>query len=135
MHEIDIVNLPRKKTYEWFKTFENSTYGINVTMDITNLIKHVKEKKESFFIDMLYIVVMGLNSVDEMRMRIKDNKPVIYDTINPAITVMTANDTFENVRFAYDTDFKKFYQVAKSYIDKAKYQTELAENNYNPEDI
>ena len=54
MHEIDIVNLPRKKTYEWFKTFENSTYGINVTMDITNLIKHVKEKKESFFIDMLY---------------------------------------------------------------------------------
>ena len=105
MHEIDIVNLPRKKTYEWFKTFENSTYGINVTMDITNLIKHVKEKKESFFIDMLYIVVMGLNSVDEMRMRIKDNKPVIYDTINPAITVMTANDTFENVRFAYDTDF------------------------------
>ena len=135
MHEIDIVNLPRKKTYEWFKTFENSTYGINVTMDITNLIKHVKEKKESFFIDMLYIAVMGLNSVDEMRMRIKDNKPVIYDTINPAITVMTANDTFENVRFAYDTDFKKFYQVAKSCIDKAKYQTELDENNYNPEDI
>ena len=53
MHEIDIVNLPRKKTYEWFKTFENSTYGINVTMDITNLIKHVKEKKQVGIINMM----------------------------------------------------------------------------------
>lgn len=133
MHEIDILNLPRKKTYMWFKTFENSTYGINVTMDITNLIKHVKKTKESFFIDMLYLVVKGLNSVDEMRMRIVDNKPVIYDTINPAITVMTSHDTFENVRFAYESDFKKFYLLAKENIDKAKYQTELTKNDYNPE--
>ena len=42
MQEIDLSNYPRKKTYDWFKTFKNPTYGLNVTMDITKLIKHVK---------------------------------------------------------------------------------------------
>ena len=132
MQEIDLSNYPRKKTYDWFKTFKNPTYGLNVTMDITKLIKHVKETKESFFIDMLYIVVKGLNSVPEMRMRFVDNKPVIFDDINPAITVMTKNDVFENVRFENKKDYKDFYEIARKEIDTAKYETKLTENNYNP---
>ena len=61
MQEIDLSNYPRKKTYDWFKTFKNPTYGLNVTMDITKLIKHVKETKESFFIDMLYSLNCSIN--------------------------------------------------------------------------
>ena len=111
------------------------SYLTNINYQLSTIIVPSTDSQSIVYKDQILQLEEPLNSVDEMRMRIKDNKPVIYDTINPAITVMTANDTFENVRFAYDTDFKKFYQVAKSYIDKAKYQTELAENNYNPEDI
>lgn len=50
MKEIDIINWERNKTYEWFKSFSNSTYSMNVKMDITTLVKHVKNNKESFFI-------------------------------------------------------------------------------------
>ena len=35
MQELDIENSLRKKTYDWFKSFKNPTYGINVTMDVT----------------------------------------------------------------------------------------------------
>ena len=111
------------------------SYLTNINYQLSTITVPSTDSQSIVYKDQILQLEEPLNSVDEMRMRIKDNKPVIYDTINPAITVMTANDTFENVRFAYDTDFKKFYQVAKSYIDKAKYQTELAENNYNPEDI
>ena len=131
MQEIDLSNYPRKKTYDWFKTFKNPTYGLNVTMDIPKLIKHVKETKESFFIDMLYIVVKGLNSVPEMRMRFVDDKPVIFSDINPAITVMTKSEVFENVRFKNKETFKEFYATAKKYIDEAKEETALTEGNYN----
>ena len=113
MREIDILNWDRTKTYEWFKTFSNSTYSMNVRMDVTNLVKHTKDNKESFFINLLYIVVKGLSSIDEMRMRLVDGKPVIFDEINPAFTVMTKTGTFENVRFKNNYNYKEFYKMAK----------------------
>lgn len=89
MHEIDLDNLPRRKTYDWFNSFNNPTYGLTVKLDVTLLVEHTKKHNESFFINMLYIVVKALNSVDNLRMRFENNKPVLYDEINPAITVMT----------------------------------------------
>lgn len=135
MQKLDIENSLRKKTYLWFKSFKNPTYGINVTMDVTKLVEYSKKTNTSFFINMLYIVVNGLNSVSEMRMRFVDNKPVIFDDINPAITVMTTNEVFENVRFENKKDYKDFYSLAKENIDKAKYETKLTENNYNPTNV
>lgn len=133
MNEINIENWDREKTYNWFKTFSNSTYGSTVTLDITKLLKHIKETNESFFIDMLYIVVKALNSIDEMRMRIIDDKPVIYDEINPAFTVMTKTGTFENVRFKNIKKFKEFYKVAFEKIEKVKNQSYIEKEDYNPE--
>lgn len=135
MKEINIDNLPRKKTYEWFRKFDYSTYGVSVKIDVTNLVKHCKENKESFFIDMLYIMVNALNSVKELKMRLYNGKPVIYDDINPAITVMTNNEVFENVRFKNYHNFKEFYKVARKLIDEAKNEEKLNDNNYNPDKI
>ena len=133
MREIDILNWDRTKTYEWFKTFSNSTYSMNVRMDVTNLVKHTKDNKESFFINLLYIVVKGLSSIDEMRMRLVDGKPVIFDEINPAFTVMTKTGTFENVRFKNNNNYKEFYKIAKDNIEAAKEQKTIKQENYNPE--
>ena len=108
MKEIDTKNWNRSKTYEWFKSFTNTTYSMNVEMDITDLFKHVNENKQSFFIDMLYVVVKGLNSVEEMRTRFVNGKVVVYDDINPAFTVMTNAGTFENVREKNCENFTTF---------------------------
>ena len=61
MREIKLDEWERNKTFKWFKSFSNSTYSMNVKMDVTTLLKHTKEHKESFFINLLYIVVNGLN--------------------------------------------------------------------------
>ena len=132
MRELNPNEWERYKTYEWFKTFSNSTYSMNVKMDVTKLLKHVNEYEESFFIDLLYIVLKGLNSIDEMRMRLVDNKPVIYDDINPAFTVMTKSGTFENIRYKNYDDFKQFYKVSSEYIEEVKKQTQIKKGNYNP---
>lgn len=132
MNFIDTKKWSRNKTYEWFKTFSNSTYGCNSKIDVTELVKYSKETSTSFFINMLYIVVKSLNSVEEMRMRIIDDKPCIFDEINPAYTVMTDAGVFENVRHKNYTEYKKFYEVSKKEIDKAKKQSSLKKENYNP---
>lgn len=133
MKEIDINNWERLKNYEWFKKFSNSTYGMNVKMDVTKLVKHVKDNKESFFIDLLFIVLKGLNSVAEMRIRLINNEPVIYDDINPAFTVMTRANTYKNVRFNNCKDFKEFYRIAHECIENAKKDTDVSKDEYNPE--
>ena len=120
MKEIDIENWGRLGTYNWFKSFRNSTYCMNVKMDVTNIVKRSRERKESFFILMLYAVLKGLNSVDEMRMRIENGIPVIYEDINPSFTVMTKSGDFTNVRFTNIKDFNKFYKTAKDVIGRAK---------------
>ena len=56
MYEIDLDNLPRRKTYDWFNSFNNPTYGLTVKLDVTSLVEHTKKHNESFFINMLYIV-------------------------------------------------------------------------------
>ena len=134
MREIDINNWERYRNFEFFKNFSNTTYGMNVRMDVTKLVKHAKENNESFFIDLLYIVLKGLNSVDEMKMRLVNDKPVIYDDINPAFTVMTRTGTYENVRFKNSHDFKDFYEIAHKYIEAAKEQVSIKKDDYNPKD-
>lgn len=134
MREIELLNWDRIKTYEWFKGFSNSTYGMNVRMDVTTLVKYAKQNNESFFIDLLYIVLKGLNSVEEMRMRLVDDKPVIFDDINPAFTVMTKTGTFENVRHQNNSVFKEFYKISSEKIEIAKEQLEIKKDDYNPKD-
>lgn len=132
MKKINVDTWERRKQYEWFKGFSNPCYDVDVKMDVTKLIEHTKKNNQSFFINMLYIVVTGLNSIEEMRMRLVDGEPVIYDDINPAYTVLTNSGTFENVRHKNYEDYKEFYSVASKMINNAKEQVKT-EKNYNPE--
>ena len=132
MKELDFSNSERYNTYTWFKSFSNSTYGVNVKMDVTKLVKLTKERKESFFINILYIVMKGLNNTPELRMRLINDKPYIFDDINPAFTVMTKAGTFENVRFKNVTNYKEFYKIAKEHIEETKNKEVLIKNDYNP---
>ena len=135
MKEINTNNWERYNTYTWFKGFSNSTYGVNVLLDVTKLVKHSKENNQSFFINALYIILKGLNSVDEMRMRLIDDKPYIFDDINPAFTVMTKAGTFENVRFKNINNYKKFYDKAKTVIEETKNKEKIEKCDYNPTNL
>lgn len=133
MKEINVKTWERKKQYEWFQNFSNPCYALDVRMDVTKLVNFKNAKKLSFFICMLYIVVKALNSFDEMRMRLVNDKPVIFDEIHPAYTVMTDSKVFENVRHKNYENFEEFYSIASKVIENAKKQTKIIDDDYNPE--
>lgn len=130
MKEIDVKKWNRYKQYKWFNSFSNPTYGMNVELDVTDLVKYSKENNKSFFVCFLYILLKGLNSVLEMRIRYVDGKVVIFDDINPAYTVMTEANTFENVTSKNYHDFNTFYEKTKQDVEKAKHQKKVKES-YN----
>ena len=124
---IDLENFKKRKQYNWFRTFSNPCYGINVKMDITEVVKYTKETKTSFFINILYLITMGLNSVEEMRLREVNGEIRLYDTINPTFTVMTKSGVYENTGFEMIDDYKTFYATAKQVIDHIKNQDFIKE--------
>ncbi len=128
--EIDINNWNRYKQYKWFNTFSNPTYGITKELDVTALVNYVKKEKKSYFICFLYILMKGLNSVPEMRIRYVNNKIIMYDDINPSYTVMTDSGTYENVSSKNYDNFKDFYNEIKKDIDNTKHKTKL-KDTYN----
>ena len=98
MKKIDINNWNRKKHYDWFNTFSNPTYGMNVRMDVTKLYHYVKKQKQSFFIGMLYLVTKGCNMVESMRLRTINNEVLIFESIDFA----TSADRVSAIQYSID---------------------------------
>ena len=124
---IDLDNFKKRKQYNWFKTFSNPCYGLNVKMDVTEVVKYSKETKTSFFINVLYLITIGLNSVEEMSLREVDGEIRLYDTINPTFTVMTNSGVYENTGFEMVDDYKTFYATAKQVVEHTKNQDFIKE--------
>lgn len=130
MHEIDLNNWNRYTQYKWFSSFSNPTYSINKEMDVTDLVNYVHKEKKSFFVCFLYILMKGLNSVDELRIRYVNGKVIMYDDINPSYTVMTNSGTFENVNSRNYDNFLDFYKNIKNDVEKAKIKDKI-KDTYN----
>ncbi len=131
---IDKQTMPKRKQYEWFRTFTNPCYGVNVKMDVTNLVAFTKETKTSFFINALFLITKGLNSIIEMRMREVRGEIRLYDVINPTFTVMTEIGVFENAGFKMIDDYHLFYQRADEVIEATKKQNHVKETYNNNQD-
>ncbi len=127
---IEKSELKKIKQYEWFKTFANPCYGFDVKMDVTNVLKYSKETNTSFFINVLYLITIGLSSIEEMRMREVNGEIRLYDKINPTFTVMTKTGVYENAGFKMINDYKGFYNKAKEVLEEVKNQ-DFVKDTYN----
>ena len=122
--------LKNQSQYRWFKTFANPCYGLNVKMDVSEVVKYCKETKTSFFVNILYLITIALNSIEEFKIREVKDEIRIYDTINPTFTVMTDVGIYENAGFKMVDDYQTFYKTAREIIDKVKKQTSFKQT-YN----
>ena len=127
---IDVATWNRKSVYNYFGTFSNPCYGFNVEMDITSLVELTKKRGDSFFINMLFLVYLGLESIEEMRTRIVNDEVVVYDEINPAYTVMTNLGAFENCGVKATHDYAVFYKRVHEDVEMAKAESRI-KDSYN----
>ena len=97
--------LDNPSQYDWFRKFSNPCYGMNVKVDVTEVVKTSKESGTSFFANVLFLLTTALNSVTEMRMREVKNEIRLYDVINPTFTVMTDSGKFVNAGFKMTNDY------------------------------
>jgi len=120
MKNIDIYNWKRKKHYDFYKSFENPCFSVNVNIDITLLIEKIKEKNLKFFPTCLFFIVKGMNSVDEFKYRIDHDRVIYYDLIHPSYTVLNGNENFVFCYTEFIDNFESFYNQVLVSIEGAK---------------
>ena len=123
-------DLKNQSQYRWFKTFTNPCYGFDVKMDVSKVVEFSKKTNTSFFVNILYLITISLNSIKEFRIREVNDEIRLYDEINPTFTVMTDIGIYENAGFKMVNDYKEFYNTTRQIVEKVKKQTSFKET-YN----
>ncbi|MDY0214341.1 MAG: chloramphenicol acetyltransferase [Bacilli bacterium] len=127
MTKIDIEKWNRKKHYLFFKDMTYPLINVNVNVDITNLLKYVKSHHLSFAKTFLFVTTKALNSVAEMRMRIRDDEVIMHDIIHPSFTVLGKNEVFHFCEVKYIDNLFKFSENAEIAMQKALIDESLSD--------
>lgn len=124
---IDTNNWKRKSSYDWFKTFSNPCYGMNLMLDVTKIIKYSKDTNTKFFINFTYILTQALNKHDPMRLRYVKGDIRLYDEIDPSYIILLDDDTYECSGIINEKDYHKFYKLVEEDILKVKNREKIKE--------
>jgi len=119
-HKVDIDNWPRKQTYQFYKNFADPYFGMTAQIDITNLVKHCKDRNESLFLNILYLNLVAINKIENFRMRYLNNELVIYDAINGGTTLFYEDQSFGFAYYDFYEDRETFLTNAQTRIEEAK---------------
>lgn len=132
MEEIDLKIYPKRNQYEWFHTFPDPTYGFDVDIDVTEVVKITKARKESFFPAFLYLVTLGVNQIKEMRLREVAGHIYLYDVIHPTFTVMNDEGIYQNAGVKMTSDYSSFYRTVREKVEQTKHLKASAELDRDP---
>lgn len=120
MRYLDIDSWNRKGHFSFFKEFDYPHFSISGYVDITELSRFIKEQGSSFFLSFLYASTKAANGIEEFRYRIRQDKVVIHDKVDPSFTVMTDKEVFGFCNASYTEDFNNFYRSSAEAIERAR---------------
>ena len=131
MKKVDIESWNRKQTFEFFKDMDQPKYTITVDLDVTDFYKYVKKKETSFYFAMMYVVMIEMNAMENMKYRFYNSEVILCDQLHPSFTdtipltaqfkIVTADmkeDMFEFIKSAKETSEKQ----GSLFIDLSKEQ-------------
>ncbi len=112
MEIIDLENWERIEHFNFFQSIKNNNYGTTVQQDITALYEFRKKMNSNGsslrFSDLIYFFAMkAVNRIPELRTRIVDSRPVIFDVIHPAFTyIPKGRNLHANVLCSFAEDYE-----------------------------
>ena len=84
---VDLSRWARKEHFEVFQGFAQSTFNQTVQLDITVLLKHIKEVGWKFYPAIISLISDVVNRHPEFRMAMKDDELVIWNEVHPSYTL------------------------------------------------
>ncbi|WP_405606036.1 CatA-like O-acetyltransferase [Polaribacter sp. Asnod1-A03] len=110
MKYLDIENWNRKQHFNHFKNLEDPYFALTVNVDVTKLYNESKTSKYSFFVLYLHACLKALNTIENFKYRIKDDKIAICDVIHASATIARKDHTFGFSFIYFSEDINEFNQ-------------------------
>jgi len=120
MKEFDVENWNRNAQYQFFKTYEDPFFNITANLDITNLYKYCKQYHLSFSLACLYVALKCANDITEFKLRLKNDKVYVFETVNIGSTVLNDDFTFSFCDFEYQKTMAEFDVKGKIVLENHK---------------
>lgn len=122
---LDIANWNRKEHYEFFRVMEQPFFGLVAEVPCTQAYLLCKREGYSFFLYYVHQCLQAVNSIENLKYRIEDEKVRIYDTIHVSPTIGREDHTFGFSFLPFSTEFLAFSQSATIEIEKIRSQQGL----------
>lgn len=108
---IDMDTWKRKKVFEHYYNDVKCSYNITADIEITELLREVKERRLKLYPVLIYILAKVVNSHSELRMNMdKDGKLGYWEYLNPAYTIFhRESESFSELWTDYFESFNDFY--------------------------
>ena len=120
MKEFDVENWNRKAQYNFFKTYEDPFFNITANLEVTNLYKYCKQHNLSFSLACLYVAIKSVNEITEFKLRFKNDKVYLFDTVNIGSTILNDDLTFSFCDFEFQPTISAFDIMGKIVLENHK---------------
>ncbi|SHG58184.1 chloramphenicol acetyltransferase [Flavobacterium defluvii] len=132
---LDLENWNRKEHFEHFCRMEEPFFGATVEIDCTKAYQTAKELNVSFFIFYLYKTLVAVNSIENFRYRISEDKIYSNDRIDASATIGREDGTFGFSLIEYNPDFEIFKQSALTEIERVQNTTGLFTRSFDDDNL
>jgi len=119
--QIDVENWDRKEVYAFFKDFKDPFFGFTVECDVTRLYTFCKDQGFSFSAVYLYCSQVVVNSIPELRYRLKNGQVWDFPSISAGTTVLKDNKVFTFCYLEHINDLRAFVKHANERITASKH--------------
>lgn len=124
--KIDLDHYPRRALYEVFKDRDVPFLSVTSMVDITELKRHVDERRCGFFVSTSFLITKAVNAVPELRHRIIDGGLYEYNLVDPGFTVLLEDRTFSFCDAKYFAGFEEYRQHANAAIQAVKESPDIS---------
>ena len=129
--ELNLSTWNRKEHFDFFCKFEEPFFGTTIQFDCTKAYAKSKELGVSFFTYYLHNTLVAVNTIENFRYRIHDNKVFIYDKINVSSTILRDDKTFGFSEIEYDENLNAFIENYNTEATRVKNTSGLFTREYN----
>ena len=132
---LDLENWNRKEHFAHFRKMEEPFFGATVEIDCTKAYQMAKSLNCSFFIYYLHKTLVAVNTIENFRYRISENKIYINDRIDASATIGREDGTFGFSLIEYNSDFEVFKQNALAEIERIQNTTGLFTRSFDDDNV
>ena len=120
MTEFDVENWNRKAQYNFFKTYEDPFFNITANLEVSNLYNYCKQHHLSFSLACIYVALKCANDIAEFKLRFKNDKVYLFDSVNIGSTVLNEDFTFSFCDFEFQKTLQEFDEKGKVVLENHK---------------